>query len=756
MKYHKSLIQMTDSLESSKDMYSLICLKATGLSMVLNKVQCYLDGQYLLCLSIEDELSVKYGEYEAQTLHFLPYFYNVNLNHNVIGLPMYEEMRTLYGYPDFHLFRVRDERFFGILRLHLEEYEMAQVCFQRAKQHIDDHENDINWSCRTRSDMISILRIAEGAYIGEQSRKGNNILRYIRENLGNEITLASLCKHFHTNRTTLTRLINELTGMSPMQYVLEERLNQSRPDLLFTWFSIGEIAEKYGFEDANYYIRAFKKRFGTTPLQYRHRGCEERIRNQNIYHEKEKSMINIKDFETYVQKGLGRAITLLKDQKEKAPYRKPLIDCIVQKGLGRALGEYEKDLIDCFDDRDEIAQEIAEIILEQLERNETLGTKIPLLVLLGYKNEVTKVVEKHYSNSYAELLEFTKCGDSEEKYPICSRNYFSAAADLARCKVDAERIKQIISDMADLYQYSDHPVVPEYQNPIFTMMSAYGKDAITKLIDEVVAVHPHGSKLDKHSLRTNTNLPDHIEPITAKDISDSDGFDENYPRLFNSFRVADEAVLREVAEQVSMEKDPKRQQYLLSFFTRGISPDLLPPAFPLDPTPLIEKFEELNPTLYKEIKSSFSKESLMYLETLTFTRHPSVKAFGKRIMDQYPDYYSARNQERNVYNCALRLYYGANYCSEDRGSFVEILLSEPLLSEPPFIIDSIAFRIFVDMIKLKTPELPLDMIPYVYNNVDRYLRYELVKALVEIDALPEDIKNECRWDCFKKTRDLVR
>jgi AraC family transcriptional regulator len=136
--------------------------------------------------------------------------------------------------------------------------------------------------------MISILRIAEGAYLGEQAEKGCDILRYIRDNIGKEITLPALCKQFNTNRTTLTDLMKELTGLSPMQYVLEERLSQSHPDLLFTSIPISEIAEKYGFDDPNYYIRAFKKRFGVTPLNYRSKGVEERIKNENIYHEKER------------------------------------------------------------------------------------------------------------------------------------------------------------------------------------------------------------------------------------------------------------------------------------------------------------------------------------------------------------------------------------------------------------------------------------------------------------------------------------
>jgi len=62
--------------------------------------------------------------------------------------------------------------------------------------------------------------------------------------------------------------------MAPMEYVMEERLNQSCPDLLFTALPIGDVALKYGFSGANYYIRAFKRRFGKSPLQYRNDGLE--------------------------------------------------------------------------------------------------------------------------------------------------------------------------------------------------------------------------------------------------------------------------------------------------------------------------------------------------------------------------------------------------------------------------------------------------------------------------------------------------
>lgn len=54
-----------------------------------------------------------------------------------------------------------------------------------------------------------------------------------------------------------------------MAYVLEERLTQVLPDLLFTQVPISDLVEKYGFMDDNCFIRVFKKRHGKTPLQYR-------------------------------------------------------------------------------------------------------------------------------------------------------------------------------------------------------------------------------------------------------------------------------------------------------------------------------------------------------------------------------------------------------------------------------------------------------------------------------------------------------
>ena len=277
MVYRPDLIALSSEPRFATPMYSLVLLKADSVSCTLSGVRCYLDGHYLLCLNDEDVLTIHAGRYDLLNFGFLPFFYNVNLNHSVIVGADYADLRARHGYPDFHLFHTRNEVFCGIVRLRLEEYEFLRGHFIRAGEHIENHEIDGAWSCHTRSELISILRVAENCYLGgrlegEQTDVGQEVLHYIREHIDSSLSLDELSSLFHTNRTTLTRRIKELTGMTPTQYILEERLNQSRPDLLFTWLPIAEIALKYGFSGENYYIRAFKKRFGKSPLQYRTEG----------------------------------------------------------------------------------------------------------------------------------------------------------------------------------------------------------------------------------------------------------------------------------------------------------------------------------------------------------------------------------------------------------------------------------------------------------------------------------------------------
>lgn len=69
----------------------------------------------------------------------------------------------------------------------------------------------------------------------------------------------------------LQRLFIKDFGISPLQFLIQQRLNSSVKYLNQTVkndYSINEIAERCGFSDQYYFSRVFKKQFGICPKQY--------------------------------------------------------------------------------------------------------------------------------------------------------------------------------------------------------------------------------------------------------------------------------------------------------------------------------------------------------------------------------------------------------------------------------------------------------------------------------------------------------
>lgn len=367
MTYDYSLIHISDQIESGKDSYSVSLIDAHGLTFSLNGLNVFLSGKYLFCFSDKDTVNDIKGEYSVKSLCFLPYFYNVNLNAAIIEAPIYKEMREKYGYPDFRLFLNRGEDYQGIIKLSDGEYGSVLTLLDLAERHISSHDTDALWSCRTRSDMISILRIAEAAQVGKHADALNDVLRYIRTNLNEDLSLHALCEHFRINRTTLADTIKKLTGLTPGQYVLAERLGQSRPDLLFTELTVEEIAGKYGFSDVNYYIRTFKKKYGVTPLSYRKNGVEKRIREQENYRLKNGGieLMTEEEFSSYLRAGLGLAVIRLRREKDKSRFLAPFREYIVggrKDSFYSHCYDYEDELLACFDDAEQIKDELLSVL----------------------------------------------------------------------------------------------------------------------------------------------------------------------------------------------------------------------------------------------------------------------------------------------------------------------------------------------------------------------------------------------------------
>ena len=67
----------------------------------------------------------------------------------------------------------------------------------------------------------------------------------------------------------LNRLVRATLGQSTKQYIQSRRIEEAKRLLRYTDLSISDIAEHLNYDTATYFVRAFSRQTGVTPLQFR-------------------------------------------------------------------------------------------------------------------------------------------------------------------------------------------------------------------------------------------------------------------------------------------------------------------------------------------------------------------------------------------------------------------------------------------------------------------------------------------------------
>lgn len=97
------------------------------------------------------------------------------------------------------------------------------------------------------------------------------ILTYINEHFSEPINLDSLADRFYISKYHLSREFKKEYNQTIIQYLLNKRITYAKELLRFTDMSIGEIAQKCGIGDMNYFNKVFRKVEGGTASEYRRR-----------------------------------------------------------------------------------------------------------------------------------------------------------------------------------------------------------------------------------------------------------------------------------------------------------------------------------------------------------------------------------------------------------------------------------------------------------------------------------------------------
>lgn len=98
------------------------------------------------------------------------------------------------------------------------------------------------------------------------------VVRFAQENRCRPIAVAELAAVAGCSRYHFSRVFKAWMGISPGQYLLDQRLRLSATSLQQSRRVLKEVAADCGFTDVNYFCRAFRKSFGISPGQFRRSG----------------------------------------------------------------------------------------------------------------------------------------------------------------------------------------------------------------------------------------------------------------------------------------------------------------------------------------------------------------------------------------------------------------------------------------------------------------------------------------------------
>ena len=94
------------------------------------------------------------------------------------------------------------------------------------------------------------------------------VFLYIQKEYASPLSLEDMASGVNMSREYFCRRFSELMHMTPFEYLLRIRIENSCRMLLNDDFTIGEIATQCGFNSFSYFSKTFKRFVGCTPREY--------------------------------------------------------------------------------------------------------------------------------------------------------------------------------------------------------------------------------------------------------------------------------------------------------------------------------------------------------------------------------------------------------------------------------------------------------------------------------------------------------
>lgn len=158
---------------------------------------------------------------------------------------------------------------------HFESVEISS-CLRNILREMELKQTGYEDICQAYMEIL-IIRLMRNTGLSvptePQNIVGNRqcaaVRRYIDLHFKESLTLESLAEEAHMNKYYLSHAFKKEYGISPINYMISRRLEESKYLLAETNLSMSQIAQLLGFSSLSYFSQVFHRTQEITPMEYR-------------------------------------------------------------------------------------------------------------------------------------------------------------------------------------------------------------------------------------------------------------------------------------------------------------------------------------------------------------------------------------------------------------------------------------------------------------------------------------------------------
>ena len=160
----------------------------------------------------------------------------------------------------------------------LDHFESAEIssCLRNILREMELKSPGYEDICQAYLEILIIRlmrNISMSAQTAPQVLSGNRqcaaVKRYIDLHFKESLTLEQLSEEAHMNKYYLAHAFKQEYGVSPINYMISRRIEESKYLLAETDLSMSQVAQILGFSSSSYFSQVFRKNQGTSPMGFR-------------------------------------------------------------------------------------------------------------------------------------------------------------------------------------------------------------------------------------------------------------------------------------------------------------------------------------------------------------------------------------------------------------------------------------------------------------------------------------------------------